>query len=521
MGSEINRAFIGLVRRAERQERETLVDTFVDVGDLFTVLSSRDHQLIYGRRGTGKTHVLTYLAEHLNSPTSPAIQIDLRTIGSSTSIYNDPRLSQAERGSRLLKDVLAEVHDHLTTLALEASDDPDREGVDSALRSLDRLAAEITEVQVVGTVEQEEASNSEDHHRASLTAGIASEGPRVAFDSSESSSRASSTKRRQTGQPVSRVHFGAVRTHIDKTLDGLGVNRVWILLDEWSELPMELQPLLADFIKRALLPVNKLTVKIAVIEQRSSISQAASTPSDRVGFEVGADIAADCNLDQYMVFGYDAEVARTFFRDLAFKHVSAELGAAAPQRASDFVSQTFTQRTALDELVRAAEGVPRDFINVAILAARKADDKKIAVPHVREAAREWYQRDKEAAVSADGRRLLHWIIDEVIGSRRARAFLLRQDDSHHDLVTELYDARVLHVIKRGVSARDTPGVRYDVYQIDYGCYVELVKTSKAPQGLLFAALTDESDGEWVEVPADDYRSIRRAILDLSVFFESL
>ena len=54
----INRAFMQLVRRSDRLDRNRLVETFVDVGPLFTLLSSADHQIIFGRRGTGKTHAL-------------------------------------------------------------------------------------------------------------------------------------------------------------------------------------------------------------------------------------------------------------------------------------------------------------------------------------------------------------------------------------------------------------------------------------------------------------------------------
>jgi hypothetical protein len=143
-----------------------------------------------------------------------------------------------------------------------------------------------------------------------------------------------------------------------------------------------------------------------------------------------------------------------------------------------------------------------------------AGDSSISVQHVRTAARRWYLRDKEKAVEANPQAsaLLHWIIDEVISGRRARAFLLRQGEpSFHSLVGSLYDARVLHVIKRGVSAHDQPGVRFNVYAVDYGCYVELISTAYAPQGLLAA-----EEGH-VEVPPDDYRSIRRAILDLNDF----
>ena len=53
-----------------------------------------------------------------------------------------------------------------------------------------------------------------------------------------------------------------------------------------------------------------------------------------------------------------------------------------------------------------------------------------------------------------------------------------------------------------------PELDFDVYKIDYGCYVDLINTTKSPQGLF-----QFDDGEdFAEVPRDDYRSIRRAIL---------
>lgn len=160
--------------------------------------------------------------------------------------------------------------------------------------------------------------------------------------------------------------------------------------------------------------------------------------------------------------------------------------------------------------------MPRDAINVLALAAQRALDDAISVEHIRVASRNWYQRDKDKAVSANAsaHKLLHWIIDEVIGQRRARAFLL--ESGHSDpLIEELYDARVLHVLKRNISSHDQPGVRYDVYKLDYGCYVDLMTTQRAPGGLLPA----DDDG-FVDVPPDDYRSIRRAILNLDDFYKS-
>ena len=139
---------------------------------------------------------------------------------------------------------------------------------------------------------------------------------------------------------------------------------------------------------------------------------------------------------------------------------------------------------------------------------------------IRDGAKNWYQRDKGAAVNSNSiaQALLHWIIDEVIGQRRARAFLL-QSNTNNELIDYLFDSRVIHVLKKNVSAHDQPGVRYDVYKLDYGCYVDLINTSKATQGLLPFSELEEAKNQnlFVEVPPDDYRSIRRAILDLEAF----
>ena len=83
------------------------------------------------------------------------------------------------------------------------------------------------------------------------------------------------------------------------------------------------------------------------------------------------------------------------------------------------------------------------------------------------------------------------------------------------LIDALFDSRVLHIIKRSISGHDEPGARYDVYKLDYGCYVDLLATTKAPDKLLDL---DDSGGT-VNVPSDDYRAIRRAILHLNKFQE--
>jgi hypothetical protein len=216
-----------------------------------------------------------------------------------------------------------------------------------------------------------------------------------------------------------------------------------------------------------------------------------------------------------MVFDNDPARAIEFFEILIGRHVIATV--AGTELANDISDDprtafrsAFTEKRAIEEFVRSCEGVPRDALYLISLAAQRALNNAISVNDIRVAAKNWYQRDKEKAVTTDenAHQLLRKLIDDVIRQRRARAFLLRSGKKDI-LIDSLYDARVLHILKRGISTHDQPGVRYDVYKIDYGCYVDLLTTQNSPQGLL-----QIDDGDYIEVPPDDYRSIRRAILDI-------
>jgi hypothetical protein len=512
---QINAAFLGVQRRAEAVDRQTLVETFVDIGALFAVLSSRDHQIVYGRRGTGKTHALLYTAEKARGEDAIPVYVDLRSIGSSGGMYADASIPIPQRATRLLLDVLGSIHETLLQYAVEAGLD-----LASVGPALDQLASSSTDVEVVGETQREKRQVEGQKQEQSSASGISLQAkPAAGFSSSTRSGTSSEIETRYTesGSARYRVHFGSTTKAFTDLVKAVSP-RLLLILDEWSAVPLDLQPYLADLIRRAAFPVPGITVKIAAIEQRSNFN--IGTHSDYTGIEIGADASADVDLDDYMVFDNNAERAVQFFQELIFRHYRSE-GTAKPQFGTSdaLIQAAFTQRNAFEDFVKSAEGVPRDAFNVLSIAAQRSLADKISIPAVRVAARTWFQRDKEGAIRSnpEAQDLLHWVVDEVIAHRRARAFLLKSN-TRHSLIDALFDARLLHVMKRSISGQEEPGVRYDAYKLDYGCYVDLLATTKAPTQELFEpAQPDKLAGGSIKVPADDYRAIRRAILDLDEF----
>jgi hypothetical protein len=501
----LNQALMRIPRRAESTDRSSLAMTFVAAGSFSAMLHSADHQILYGRRGTGKTHALLYLSELVEHTGDVAVYLDLRTIGSAGGIYADSNLSAAVRGTHLLADTLEAIHEELLAVAFEG----EIHDQNSLLLALDALAEAATAVQVVGEVERETKFGGSAESSAGIELTVS---PNAKVSASRRRAATAESRLRRTGIERHHVVFGPLSRALKGITSALGPARLWLLLDEWSSIPLDLQPLLADLLRRSVLPTAGITVKIAAIERRSRFCQ-PSSGGDYIGIEVGADAASAVSLDDSMIFDNARNRAQEFFGQLLHNHTSTRLSAMIhqpPPDAASFLEATF-ERNAFPELVRAAEGVPRDAINIAALAAQHAHDAPISVPDVRRAARDWYLRDKQTAINTNeaARQMLRLLIDEVVGRRHSRTFLLDQlVNAQHETIDELYDARLLHVLRRGIVDRKNPGTLYDGFAIDYGCYVGLLL-----DGDLNSRPRDR--GGWLNspngVPPDDFSPAKEAI----------
>lgn len=517
----LNRCFMRFENRAERITAKQVAETFVAVGPLMDLLESRNNQIIYGRRGTGKTHALRYFQSVKNASGDLAIYIDAQNIGSNGSIYADTTLPTSERATRLLIDVCSTIHHEL----LEVFTDPTKGwDLSKATPVLDGFVSGFTETRVVGTVEKEIAEKYTTGSSSDLGLDFtASASPSATFTVKDTRTNEAETAHRskESGQEETWIDFSYFSKCLRALADFVSPRRLWILIDEWTTIPVEIQPHLADLLRRAMFSIPNVTVKIAAIEHRSNFK------TDRphggyVGFELGADINAAINLDDYLVIDNDETRAKGFFRNFIMNHaqsVAAEIDVdIGPSK--DIINRAFTQENVFTEFVRATEGVPRDAMHILALAAQKANSVQISMPIVRAAASSFFVTEKYSAIqtNVENRLLLDWIRDEVIGGRRTRAFLLPVG-KEDVIVDRLFDRRALHILNRNRSAAHRPGERFVVYKLDYGLYVDLINTDKFPTGFLIDS--DIANDIDFEVPVDDARSYRRAILDLDRFYAKI
>lgn len=513
--AEVDAAVARLEPRSERVALPVLVGTYVDAGVLAFVSAPR-HQVIFGRRGTGKSHVLRVIGANTQQlADSTHLYLPLDQLGSASIVF-DPTQPLQLRCVNLFRDLLASINNHLLDLATDPQRPERIAAIEAVAKFQDALYAQTVAVErrsVTVSETQTEETRSAIKAEASLKAiGVGAE-------ASDGSSETTTLSESFDEMVRETLVFSSVVGPLDEALASLGIDHFYLLLDEWASVPREVQPYLAEFLKRTLLHMGRVTLKIAALEYRS-VFFIPRPQNQRIGFELGPDIPANVDLDDYFVYDKNPEQITTLFEDVLFRHLQSELAsgfleARGVVQSDQLRRALFTERGTFVELVRAGEGVARDFLGIfasSYLRSVRERNQKITLNSVEEAAREWYETDKRSALTPGHDRALRQIVDEVIAKKQSKSFLVDQTESGHSMIRELFDLRVVHLMRKGYSDKENPGKRYNIFAVDYGTYVDLKRT-KAQIAFDMPEI-DAPDAERI-VPFDDHRSIRRIVLNPS------
>jgi len=252
----------------------------------------------------GKCHARE--AESKKSDGDIALYIDLRTIGSSGGLYADPSQPLALRATHLLVDLVEELHNQVRDLVENTATFDDV--LDALIPALDDLGTAASELRVVGATESSMTIRRADDTGTSgqIAAGLAGTVPsiRLSVDKRRRRSKEVTESTRSTGPEVLTVQFGQLGRALASLLRAMTGRELWILLDEWSSIPRDLQPYLADLLRRSFFPVAGIVVKIGALERQSQFIERGAG-SDYIGFDLGADTAASVDLDDFLVFRAD------------------------------------------------------------------------------------------------------------------------------------------------------------------------------------------------------------------------
>jgi hypothetical protein len=328
-----------------------------------------------------------------------------------------------------------------------------------------------------------------------------------------------------SGHPT--FNYRQITDALGRILFDLQINRLFVVLDEWAQIPLSVQPFVANYIKHALLPVPSISLKIIAVTHQTRLSQITNA-GDVIGLQRGADLPDVIDMDVYLVFDKNTEERMVgFFGQVLYNHLGIEMGwplEIDQESKVQSILRLFTQRRAFVELVRAAEGNCRDFLCIFGQAyfvgyRQVGGAAAISIPHVRTGAATWFRNEKEAHVRSEPelRTTLDHIINHVVKPHDSRTFMVSEAKSNHQRLEKLLSERVIHRLNVEYSHPSRPGERFAVFTIDYGAYVASKGALHDPKQNVLLSSEDlakmAQDEASLVVPFDNYTFIRRIIFD--------
>jgi hypothetical protein len=258
---------------------------------------------------------------------------------------------------------------------------------------------------------------------------------------------------------------------IQDELRAADVNFGAFIIDDFYLINPEYQPEVIDYLHR-LLRDTDLYLKVGTIRHRTKLLR---TSPMTIGVQLTQDVDF-LNLDHTLE---DIDRTQSFLEEMLRKMGLQVMVEDAPSLMSD---------EARKNLVLVSGGVPRDYLTIFLEGlgrARRAKGRRRITPtDLRKAAdalsRETKYRDLRNDAGAEVPALETLSVDLVnfcLKEKKTTAFLVAKDDIDkypevHDLILQLMDFKLIHLVDESTSAASGRPGRYEAYTLDFALFME-------------------------------------------------
>jgi len=473
-----------LVEESTRSTKEA-VRYFVQPGEgVLDRAKSRRHQIVFGRRGSGKSSLLGKIYADQLVARQPSALVDLEAFKGHS--YPDVLVS-------VLIKTFSEFAGWIDTAAVAPTTKTSfwkaftqRRAEAPKLKKLDaeklsaRVRAEITSLEAILHAPEEAQTKSSHELTRGGKAGVSGKGRLGAggagvefggsYEETDTSNRRVESE--YSSKKVEALHRNIMRYKtMFQDIAAASGGDAFLLLDDLYHIRQSDQAEMIDYFHRIAKGSN-LWLKIGTIRHRTRWYIAGDPP---IGVKLGDDvdqIDLDVTLESY-------QTTKTFlFRVL--DQFATDKGINLADILAD---------GARDRLVLASGGVARDFLGLFRKAASEAQERvlrkevargdKIGAEDVNKAAGSYYENKTEelkTATATDERASIMQEVDRIrdfcLDKSEANCFLVEKDlgeDVEHQL-GELVDLKFIHHVRSRVTVRGRERRVYDAFMLDLSFY---------------------------------------------------
>ena len=509
---ELGKIIAALKLRVDQQpEAEYNLATFVPIID-FAALASPNSHIIYGRNGTGKTHLLKAFGEYCEREYEKTkvlpVYIDCKTLELGTV---GPEIDISHLVFRYYRLFVGKIVETLTGFATEALKPGLLERVfgGNVVSRRKAIKASIAELQAIFRYEAieervKEYRRKRDSQEETKTGTSAS--LKLSLDKLEPKADAAlgaaTGESERRGEAIELVYDGLavidydeVRAKLESILEQIGATSMILLIDEWSAIDLTLQPVLAEVIRKTLAVSKRIYLKVVALKYLTRLT-AAVKPPQRIGLQPGVDIFPIADLDDLLCFDIDGQAVKDFLTLIAYRHCAAHSDTVGKIALPDFeaalCSRIFETPAAYLEIVRASEGNPRDFLSLlsACCSTTLSKSKPLSQKDAVKAAVLHFTNAKEANIKQSGTAIgfLYKKLFERVVQNKQKLFLITSELADKDeRLRELLHYRFIHLVNPSYTVLTDKLLphTYAVFSMDYGKLASL-KAAKAGEQLVLA-----------------------------------
>lgn len=470
---DIIAAIQNIVRRNEQMvDLEHVALSFYD-DHVVSQLININNQSIQGRRGTGKTHLLRMIEATLQRTNECVVYIDCRMLGSAGTIQSNDKKYQAMHLFRDFVDIVVHrLKNHFSMdnpIFANAGNSQFFLEIQQQIEKINSACTEyfVSDFEIVQP--REDTDYKVENMPSADTGGRFSFG----FGSGKNVGREKCEKRQESFKGNETIVFPDISKNVEQ-LTKLSRARIYLLIDEWSSIHYESQPIFAEFLKRCFLCCPYVTAKISFVSHRTKFINKSKSGS--LGIELSAELPCKVDLDEIFVFDKNPGRVVKFMGNLLIRHIQAFTGRTDVQLAdiaSGFENSAFTQ------LVRASEGNARDFINILDMCISQFffdPDRTCVISSldIINAAEKWFYAEKYASLSDYGQEYFNDLLEYVVFDQHTRGCFIDESELTNPNIGELIDARALHIVSKG-HIYSGYKKKMALIVLDYGAYCGQLK----------------------------------------------
>ena len=501
--------------RAEEQSIETHPQLFVygPKSNIASKMSGNANQILFGRRGTGKTMLLRKLLTG-GKPTNPDgryIPILIQTnefMRSSESCKGDPIAIRTRIYFRTFLEKMSNSVIDIGGRILQNEDLLARLGLKNKVRReilIDKFLRlshvlqygvqipRFSDTKEIVTIESEsegvQSRGDEGNMEAGIKTGLnlsAVSGSTIGAFGEGKISRKIRKEKHTKNKTKSISKYPAyrdmgipeIRGLFQDILETLGSEQVLVFIDEWDSLT-DCQAEFAHLLKSCFFGLGCVSIKIAAYRHASRFNNRGARHNFR-GYEVGQDIFEAGDLDLESTETATKEfLFKMMYRRMVLNHkdIVRFYGSVEKFNHNYFIEDVFRNTHVADMLVRGSHGVSRDFIEGFNLACGYCGDgvyrAKVKLENVERAYAELSRQIKDNVQEADdvGGFLFEIIRPQLFRTGRPYFFTSPAHADWEDVILELVGKRVIHPIsKSSIPSGIDPD--WKGYEISYGIYHE-------------------------------------------------